>query len=158
MNSQQSISKAIPRSGRVIHHAELCRSCGICELGCSAYHDGVCSSYLSRIHLAPHDLDLEFPAVVCSQCSSPSCYHACPLKDEALCIDEKTGARYINEDACTGCEECADACPLPEKPIWQRKAGNGTFFKCDLCKSRKEGPLCIEMCPRKALTFVKREK
>jgi len=152
----REITLEVPKSGVIIHNPTLCRGCGICELACSAYHNGECSSFLSRIHINAEDLDLNFPAVVCAQCNSPSCYFACPLKDSALCIDKETGARYINEDECTGCGECVEACPLPNPAIWQ--TSNGEFFKCDLCKGRKGGPICIEVCPRNALTFVARGK
>jgi len=156
LKSSQNMNLDIPKSRFIVHEPSLCRGCGICELACSAYHEGECSSYLSRIHITPEDLDLNFPAVVCTQCNSPGCYFACPLKDEALCVDSETGARYINEDECTGCGECAEACPLPVSPIWQ--TSNGIYFKCDLCKGRKDGPICVEMCPRKALTFKARRK
>ena len=156
MKSSQSMNLDIPKSRFIVHEPNLCRGCGICELACSAYHEGECSSYLSRIHITPEDLDLNFPAVVCTQCNSPGCYFACPLKDEALCVDSETGARYINEDECTGCGECAEACPLPVSPIWQ--TSNGIYFKCDLCRGRKDGPICVEMCSRKALTFEARRK
>jgi carbon-monoxide dehydrogenase iron sulfur subunit len=156
MKSAPKATSNTPKSGVIVHNPDLCRGCFICELACSAYHEGECSSYLSRIHVNAQDLDLNFPAVVCAQCSSPSCYFACPLKDSALPIDAETGACYINEDECTGCGECAEACPLPSKPIWSKQSG--TFFKCDLCRGRKGGPICVELCPRKALTFVARGK
>lgn len=156
MKSFKEVSIELPKSGVIVHNPDLCRGCRICELACSAYHEGVCSSYLSRIHIVAEDLDLNFPAQVCVQCNYPSCYFACPLKDQALCIDSETGARYINEDECIGCEDCAEACPLPNPPIWPKKtSGKVVFFKCDLCRSRREGPICVEVCPRKALTFTK---
>lgn len=159
MKSFKEVPIEVPKSGMIVHNPNLCRGCKICELACSAYHEGQCSPYLSRIHIVAEDLDLNFPARVCAQCNSPSCYFACPLKDEALCIDSDTGTRYVNENECIGCGECAKACPLPNPPIWQKGAtGNGAFFKCDLCRGRKGGPICVEMCSRKALTSVAREK
>jgi Fe-S-cluster-containing hydrogenase component 2 len=144
----------VPKSGIIVHNPNLCRGCRICELACSAYHEGICSPYLSRIHIASEDLKLIFPARVCAQCKCPSCYLACPLKDEALCIDSETGARYINQNQCIGCGQCAKACPLPNQPIWQKKVGdNLVSFKCDLCRGRKGGAICVEICPRNALTF-----
>ena len=157
MQSFEEVSTEVLVSGVIVHRCKLCRGCKICELACSAYHEGICSSYLSRIHISADDLNLEFSAEVCAQCKYPSCYFACPQKDVALCIDNVTGVRYINEDECTGCGDCAAACPLPNPPIWQRKVGGSeVFFKCDLCRGRQKGPICIEMCPRNALAFVNR--
>ena len=151
-------TKTVPKSGVVNHKTELCRSCKICELVCSASHEGVCGSYLSRIHIDADDLNFNFSGQICSQCESAQCYFACPLKDIALCTDSATGARYINEDECTGCGACAEACQLPEPPIWEKtQGGKAVFFKCDLCKDTKEGPLCVVMCPWGALKFVNKE-
>ncbi len=155
MKASHKIILDVKKSGAIEHNPGLCRGCKICEVACSAYHEGVCSSYLSRIHIVSEDLDLNFPAQICHQCDYPSCYFACPLRDKALCIDNATGIRYINEDKCTGCGICEKACPFPDKPIWEKKVGEQVkFFKCDLCKDRDGGPLCVEVCPRNALTFI----
>ena len=151
-------TKKVPKSGVVTHKADLCRGCKICELVCSASHDGICSSYLSRIHIDADDLNFVYLGQICRQCKSAKCYFACPLKDEALCIDSATGARYINEAECTGCGACVEACTLSIPPIWPKKSADGiVFFKCDLCKDIAEGPLCVIMCPWGALNFVQRK-
>ncbi len=74
-------------------------------------------------------------------------------KDEALCIDEEMGARYINEDKCTGCGMCIDACSFSPSRI-ELGTKKKFAFKCDLCKGREEGPICVEYCPTEALRFV----
>jgi anaerobic carbon-monoxide dehydrogenase iron sulfur subunit len=147
-----------PRANVVRHKRDLCRGCRICELACSATHDGVCSSYLSRIHIDADDFTFDYPAVLCTQCLSAECYHACPLADTALRIDPDTGARYIDETACDGCGDCAGACPLPSSPIWSKSTGDGrtVSFKCDLCRGIEGGPQCVAMCTWGALTYVER--
>jgi len=153
------VSVKVPKSGKVIHNPDLCRGCKICELSCSAYHDGMCSSHFSRIHVAPNDLALEFPAYICHQCQYPSCYYACPNKDEAMSIDEETGARYINLDECIRCGSCSRACHFTPSLIWVRdEDSKKLYYKCDLCRGRKSGPICVEFCPRDALTFSSRGK
>jgi Fe-S-cluster-containing hydrogenase component 2 len=150
-----NISTDVPKSGKIAHNPELCRGCKMCELACSAYHDGMCSAHLSRIHVVPDDLALEFPAPVCNQCQYPSCYYACPKKDKSMCIDSKTGARYINEDECLRCGKCARACPFTPSLIWHiAEDTKKRYYKCDLCRNREEGPFCVEVCPRNALTFI----
>jgi Fe-S-cluster-containing hydrogenase component 2 len=94
---------------------------------------------------------------ICQQCPYPGCYYACPLRDKALCIDETTGARYINEDECTGCGLCADAC-IFDPPRVKLNTEKQVVFKCDLCRGREEGPICVEFCPLQALTLLPRDE
>ncbi len=149
----------VPRSSAVLHKKTLCRGCRICELVCSATHDGVCSAQLSRIHIDADDFAFAFPAVICTQCASAECYRACPYPDEALCIDPDTGARYIDESHCDGCGACADACPLPQSPIWPKASdGQNVWFKCDLCRGAGDGPQCVLMCPWEALVYRERKR
>jgi Fe-S-cluster-containing hydrogenase component 2 len=147
----------VPGSGRIVHDPELCRGCRICESACSAYHDGLCGAHPSRIHIVPDDLALEFPAQVCKQCDLPACYFACPKRDRSMCIDERTGARYINQNECLRCGKCARACYYTPPLIWRRgEGGEKVYYKCDLCRGREGGPICVEVCPRNALTFLAR--
>ena len=126
---------------------------------CSTYHEGGTNPVLSAIKWFDNKWfdgwDGELPAYpfYCQQCDGPECYYACPLKDKALCIDTTTGARYVNKANCTGCGLCAQACNLiPSRinidPV-QKKA-----IKCDLCKDRTGGPVCVYVCDRQALTLV----
>jgi len=76
-------------------------------LACSLVHEGESALSLSRIQILddafgsfPTDIEI----AMCQQRENPECYLACPFQDGALCIDEKTGVRYINEKECTGCQ------------------------------------------------------
>ena len=134
----------------IVHDQNVCTACGICELMCSLYHEDLYSPSLSRsrINRQPFTADHEY--YVCQQCQSPECYEACPLKDSAIYIDTATGIVYINEDECTGCGECVNACPF-DPPRITISVKNNTAFKCDLCKGREDGPICIEYCPFQAI-------
>lgn len=151
---------SIQRSGVIKVENRLCLECRECEVACSLYHEGECNPYLSRIHVEFDDFVPGFPTIeICKQCDWPACYYACVTlrKEPAMYIDAKTGARAIDESKCTGCGACAAACPLmPEKTVMIRKEvkGRWVYVKCDLCKDRAEGPLCVEVCPPMALTFV----
>jgi Fe-S-cluster-containing dehydrogenase component len=98
----------------------------------------------------------EFTFYVCQQCVNPGCYEACPLKDKALCIDKETGITYINAVECDGCGACIDGCPFSPPRIKTHPAKD-LSFKCDLCRGREEGPICVEYCNFKALSVARRE-
>jgi len=50
----------------------------------------------------------DFPHL-CAQCEDYPCVEACPFK--ALSVSKKTSAVLVNDDKCTGCGKCIDACP-----------------------------------------------
>jgi Fe-S-cluster-containing hydrogenase component 2 len=159
MTRSEGLSK-LPRSGVIEFDERRCLECRECEVACSLYHEGECNPSLSRIQIDFDDFVPRFPsALICKQCDWPACYYAClHLHPEpAVYIDEETGARVIDEERCVGCGACASACPLmPEKPVIRYKEKNGrrVYFKCDLCRGRLRGPVCVEACPSMALKFV----
>jgi len=146
-----------PKSGVLIHDPNVCTGCGVCEVMCSLYHEGVLGPALARSHVVRRPFTAEHGYDVCRQCSSPSCYLACPLKDKAMRVDGTTGATYVDEDECTGCGICTHACPF-DPPRIKMNAEKNVAFKCDLCRGREGGPLCVEYCPFQALKFVPRDE
>jgi Fe-S-cluster-containing hydrogenase component 2 len=151
---------AVQRAGVVQTDVKRCLVCRECEVVCSLAHESECNPELSRIRIDANDFVAGLPDIrVCKQCDWPACYYACVGKwgESAIRIDERTGARYVDESLCRACGACARACPLtPERlVIFDKKVGKKRIrFKCDLCKDRPEGPLCVEICPGKALTFI----
>ena len=154
---QQQQTPAVPVSGLVTHDPTVCAGCGVCTLMCSLQHEGEQGPSLSRSQIVRDPFNADFTFNVCQQCSSPSCYFACPLKDKALCVDEKTGATYVNIDECDGCGKCISACPFTPARI-NIRAEKNVAVVCDLCKDRDMGPICVEYCPMKALTYIRKEE
>ena len=130
--------------GRVIFNPASCRTCKVCEISCSIYHEGKASASMARINIRFDEFQETDPisATICFQCEDAPCIEACPV--DALSRDARTGAVIIDEERCVGCLQCRDACPwdVPKRHPQQRIA-----IKCDLCSEREEGPLCVEVCP-----------
>jgi Fe-S-cluster-containing hydrogenase component 2 len=141
------------KSGVIVHIPKTCSACGICEIMCSLRYEGVAGPALSRANITPDPFTTKHTHTICQQCAYPSCYYSCPLPDTALCIDESTGARYINEAECINCGACVEACPFEPSRI-KTNPEKQFPFKCDLCRGRAEGPICVEYCPFQALKLV----
>lgn len=127
----------------------FCAGCSSCEIVCGLVHEGVSSPSVNRIFLERGERQsLVHKILTCQHCTDHPCYEKCPKKDAAMCIDEN-GIVYINEENCIGCGLCAKACTfkpsrinfVKNKDKKKRKAR-----KCDLCRTRPEGPACIEYC------------
>ena len=160
----QQFSK-IQRSGVIEVDEKLCLACRECEVACSLYHENQCNPELSRIRVDFDDFVPGHPTLtVCKQCDWPACYYACVARwgeDPAMYIDPTTGARVVDRSKCRGCASCARACPLtPERRVMFYKAvgRKRVYFKCDLCTDRPQGPVCVEVCPAGALTYLPAEK
>jgi Fe-S-cluster-containing hydrogenase component 2 len=162
-NKNAEVSKP-RRSGIIEVNEELCLTCRECEVSCSLYHESECNPSLSRIRIQYDDFTPGPPEIfVCKQCDWPACYYACVAlwDDPAILIDKSTGARYIDPEKCRGCGACMRACPLtPERSIINlKRVGNKkVYLKCDLCRGRAEGPVCVQICPGNALRFVPAEE
>ncbi|MBD3182694.1 4Fe-4S dicluster domain-containing protein [Candidatus Poribacteria bacterium] len=152
------------RSGVIEVNLDFCMTCRECEVSCSLFHEDECNPDLSRIRIAYDDFKPDTTSItVCKQCDWPACYFACASlwDDPAVCVDEKTGARFIDPDKCRGCGACLKACPLtPENSVIGQKRidGKRIYFKCDLCYNRSEGPVCVDVCPGGALRFILAEE
>ena len=169
MNDSVNKDKAVEgisqlqRSGMIEVDEKSCLACRECEVFCSLYHENECNPDLSRIRISFNDFAPGSPSIiVCKQCDWPACYYACVSRwdDPAISIDEVTGARYIDPEKCKGCGACVRACPLtPERSVIGSKKveRKRIYFKCDLCHDRVEGPVCVQVCPGKALKYIPAE-
>jgi carbon-monoxide dehydrogenase iron sulfur subunit len=93
----------------------------------------------------------EFDIVICQHCDDPDCVLACP--NDALLIDDR-GVVILLDEECDRCGACAVDCP--HDAIFYNEAQD-RYIKCDLCADRKEGPVCVELCPVDALMLVEGE-
>ncbi len=124
---------------------ELCHGCQTCQLGCSLHHEGCCHIGLARLHVCKDMASYIFHIHICQHCEAPECLEACP--SDAMSLDER-GAVLIDDDECTRCGICADACPYDA--IFYSQSED-RYLKCDLCAEHTGVPLCVALCPTGAL-------
>ena len=97
--------------------------------------------------------------VQCMHCEKPACVSACIVG--AL---EKNPKGPVTYDAwkCIGCRYCMVACPYQIPAYEYDNALTPKVMKCTLCPERtlKENrpPACVEICPREAIVYGKREQ
>jgi tetrathionate reductase subunit B len=83
-------------------------------------------------------------------CDEPPCIEACPL--EAI-YKRKDGIVVIDDEQCTGCQECITVCPY-NAPFYD--AEKDVVRKCSLCAHRIDQglePFCVICCENEAILF-----
>lgn len=148
--------------GLMVVDPVLCVGCRRCEIACSWSHGkSAVSPNTARIKVAknlnfgPHGVqdnyhqqrgeegDGTIVPETCRQCNV--CMAACP--QQAISIDDATGARVVDNELCIGCGYCAENCP--QQVITIDKLTEKAL-KCDLCQGK---PNCAEVCPTGAIKF-----
>ena len=123
-----------------------CSGCGVCRQVCTLEN-------FREVNPAKAMLNVEgrFPSPgdyylhICDQCGV--CADTCPV-DAILLVE---GVYRVDEDECTACMECVEACP---RDVMMAHADREAPVKCILCGK------CAELCPRQALIIegdLKRE-
>jgi len=137
-----------------------CVGCGLCAEACSMQHFGVINKDFARIYVRNFLLPLPKAIIVtCSQCQAEErpCEKACPVSPPAIYFDEKTLHMVIDEERCTGCLLCREACGI-EAVRFNPDASDKPFV-CDLCDTENTGdrdPQCVRICPTTALYYHNR--
>lgn len=101
------------------------------------------------------DLDMEWWPVMCQHCSDAPCVNDCPT----YAIHKlENGMVEIDPEMCVGCQNCGQLCPYDAISFDNEI---GTSDKCDMCQHRLEDelqPMCVEVCPTRAIHFIDEEK
>lgn len=152
---------------------DLCVRCGHCTWTCNEVH-GVArivrrgDKTLTRLDIAGRDdrvRNLMLPNS-CQHCRNPVCMIDCPT---AAIGRDTEGEVFIREELCTGCANCAKACPWDNIQMAPRPksspiaasllptVGSGpaakpldVAVKCDLCREYA-APACVSACPTEAI-------
>ena len=128
-----------------------CMACKSCELACALGHSASgdinesISEYprpVSRLKIVYRDGKLHL--IRCLHCKRPKCVEVC---QSGALTKNCDGVVTINDERCTGCFECVDACPFGAIQIRGREA-----MKCDLCGDAGELS-CVLACRCGALVY-----
>lgn len=123
-----------------------CTGCKLCQLACSAVHDGVFNPEKARLKMT-HEYNSEGIKIRSSHCIlCGKCEEVCPTGAIT------TNGRWMNVDheKCIGCGACVDVCPTHIIYL----DGNEKSIICDLCGGEPE---CIKWCPKDVITLWEKE-
>ncbi len=166
--------KGYPDSFGVLHDSTKCIGCRKCEQACNEvnaldkpekpFDDLSVLDQKRRTDEASYTVVNKFKGKTdifvkkqCNHCQEPACASACFVK--ALKKD-KSGAVVYDESLCVGCRYCMVACPFNIPAYTYNDAFTPKVTKCTMCLPRiEEGKLpgCVDICPKEALIFGKRE-
>lgn len=129
----------------IIDHIS-CWGCKTCEVACKQENnvpEGVKLIDVSEGEFSTADgtTDVVFQANVCIQCDAPACVDSCPV--EAI-VQRNDGIVVLDEEMCTGCRLCMDACPYHAISFDTQK---DVAKKCNLCHHRVDNgliPACAD--------------
>ena len=123
---------------------EKCLGCSLCEYACSLEKTEEFNPLTSRIRVVRIHPFVNV-ALTCKMCDNPPCVKACPT--ECLSQTKESGVINVDNEKCTGCRWCIEACPYG---AIQYDEDTGAVAICDLCDGKPE---CIDICPTEAIEF-----
>jgi anaerobic dimethyl sulfoxide reductase subunit B (iron-sulfur subunit) len=131
-----------------------CTGCHACVVACKDWNDLPAELvFWRRVETYEEgkfpDVRVYHVTVSCNHCEKPACAEACP--EEAI-VKRDDGVVLIDDDKCTGCQVCEDACPYGA--IQFRPGDDAKAEKCTFCSDRLAGgeiPVCVGACPMRAL-------
>lgn len=145
-------------------NSEVCSGCKACELACKDKHSFDVGPRARRVRevcfgnwkqnektgsWTPKNVGSFSVSFSCGHCDTPMCYGVCPTG--AISKREEDGIVVIDQEKCTGCQACIEACPYGEP---QYVESLNIVQKCDMCIDlieRGEQPACVATCPQRAL-------
>lgn len=123
-----------------------CTGCKLCQLACSAVHDGVFNPEKARLKMT-HEYNSEGIKIRSSHCIlCGKCEEVCPTS----AITTNNRWMDVDHEKCIGCGACVDVCPTHIIYL----DGNEKSIICDLCGGEPE---CIKWCPKDVITLWEKE-
>jgi carbon-monoxide dehydrogenase iron sulfur subunit len=122
-----------------------CTGCRICELACSAKHEGKFQPSLARLKIIKYDdLGVDIPNV-CGPCETAPCVDICPVY--AIRRDPISKMTFLVEEKCILCKSCVGACVNGVILLDNERM---RIIKCDHCGG---DPECAKVCPTGAIVY-----
>jgi Fe-S-cluster-containing dehydrogenase component len=148
----------------LLYDSTLCIGCRACVTKCKQANELPVDalSINGAPYDAPDDLNATTKTVIqvaaqgdrfafvkrqCMQCLDPACVSACMIKAYQK---GPNGVITYDQSRCLGDRYCQIACPF-NVPKFQWAKAVPIMVKCEMCRHRKEGPACSEVCPRAAV-------
>jgi len=134
---------------------QYCIGCRACEMACKQENNiPVGIKWINVVKVGPrmvgNKLRMDFVPMRCRHCAKAPCIDACP---EKAIVKRSDGIVLIDQDVCTGCMVCAQACPFGAV---QLNAKTQVAEKCTLCVHRVDAglePACVRICPSRCISF-----
>jgi anaerobic carbon-monoxide dehydrogenase iron sulfur subunit len=133
----------------VMINSKKCTGCHMCELACSAWHEGAYRPSVARLHVEVNPSSIAIKGTTCLQTGCAKCEENCPegaIERHAIVV-EATGLEpvpgwvlKVNEALCTNCGTCYDVCP---RDVIFEHPDRHVAVKCDLCDGQ---PQCVTFC------------
>ncbi len=134
-----------------------CIGCFTCMAACRSWNQ-LDQEVPDLVEVIPQERG-EFPNVflshlflTCFHCAQPACIDACP-EGHFLKRAEDGVVVITNQELCTNCQLCVEACPYDAIKIVT--GARVEILKCDFCLDRFSGnrvPACVAACPVEALS------
>jgi len=96
------------------------------------------------------NLRMQYLPQTCNHCMQPACVPACPTQ---AIYKRDDGIVLIDQEKCTGCGACTEACPYKAPKV---NSAKGVAEMCTLCAHRIDKglePFCAKCCITKAIEF-----
>ena len=141
-------------------HPERCVGCGACVMAC-INENGIDITKQQPFRLLKRNeygddasLNITWFVHGCMHCKEHPCAAACPKG--CFTVDRETGLVHLDNAGCIGCRKCEKACPFEAIQRFGKRAE-----KCNGCAERVrfgQLPLCVQACPRQALTVDEKNR
>jgi Fe-S-cluster-containing dehydrogenase component len=157
----------------MLFDSTLCVGCRACQTACKVANSQVPdkAAVQGGVYDAPLDLNGNTKNVIklaqdgeattymkmqCMHCIDPACVSVCMLGSLHKIAN---GTVAYDPSICVGCRYCQVGCPFNVPKFEWAKAlpiiDDPKIVKCEMCRHRKEGPACCEVCPRGAVIYGK---